>query len=103
MPSCTAPHNITELFSFATCLIDRLIPLLISLGLVLFLIGVLRFVTAGDNEEKRQGGRDLMIFGIIALFVMVSVWGFVNILSQTLFKKNAVIESLPQKSTTIFQ
>lgn len=100
---CTVPRNIPELFTYLICILDYAVPFLISLALVLFLIGVVRFVAAGDNEEKRQGGRDLMIFGIIALFVMVSVWGFVNILSNTFFGHSAVIQNLPPKATSIFQ
>ena len=36
-----------------------------------------------SSEEKRAEGRQTIIYGIIGLFVMVSVWGFVNILNNT--------------------
>ena len=65
--------------------INKLIPLIISIALVLFLIGIVQFVTAGGDEEKRTAARGMIIFGIIALFVMVSVWGFVNVLGKTFF------------------
>ncbi len=83
---CQQPHTINDIFTYAICIINgSIIPFLIGLAVVLFMAGVVRYVAAGDNEEKRQGGRDLMIFGIIALFVMVSVWGFVKILHTTFF------------------
>ena len=65
--------------------INALIPFIISIGLVLFLIGIVQYITAGGDEEKRKAARDIIVFGIIALFVMVSVWGFVNILGKTFF------------------
>jgi phage-related holin len=65
--------------------LDGLIPVLILAAVVTFMAGVVKFVGAGDNEEKRQAGRDVMIWGIVVLFVMVSIWGFVNILSNTFF------------------
>ena len=65
--------------------INQIIPLVISIALILFLFGIVQFVTAGGDEEKRAAARGMIIFGIIALFVMVSVWGFVNILSRTFF------------------
>ncbi len=68
-----------------TDLINRLIPIVISIALLLFLIGIVQFVTAGGDEEKRAAARGMIIFGIIALFVMVSAWGFVNILTKTFF------------------
>ena len=62
-----------------------LIPTLIAVGLVTFLAGVTKFVSAGDNEEKRAAGRSVMVYGIIVLFVMMSMWGFVRILTQSFF------------------
>ena len=69
--------------------IGQLIPLVISIALLVFLIGIVQYVTAGGDEEKRTAARGMIIFGIIALFVMVSVWGFVNILSRTFFGNGA--------------
>lgn len=66
-------------------IISALIPLIIGIAVLLFLIGVLRYVTAGGDEEKRDAARGMIIFGIIALFVMTAVWGFVNILGSTIF------------------
>ena len=81
--------------------IDKLIPLIISVALVLFLIGIVQYVTAGGDEEKRSAARGMIIFGIIALFVMVSVWGFVKVLSTT-FGITYGIPSLPPESTKVF-
>lgn len=66
-------------------IINALIPLIIGIAVLLFLIGVLQYVTAGGDEEKRAAARGMIIFGIIALFVMVTVWGFVRILANTFF------------------
>ncbi len=66
-------------------IINNLIPLVISIGLLLFLIGIVQFVTAGGDEEKRDSARNMIIFGIIALFVMTAVWGFVKLLGRTFF------------------
>lgn len=102
--SCHVPTNIGELFNYALCILDSsVVPFLVGLGLILFLAGVLRFVSSGDNEEARQGGRNMMMFGIISLFVMVSIWGFVNILSRTFFGTDSEIQSLPRKSATVFK
>lgn len=102
--ACNTPIDIPTLFEYALCVLDSgVVPFLIGLGLILFLAGVVKFVGAGDNEEKRQGGRNMMIFGIIGLFVMVSIWGFVNILSRSFFGNDSEIQSLPRKSTTVFK
>jgi len=70
--------------SFTTNILGAIVTLLIGLGLVFFLWGVVKYVTAGADESKATEGRNLMIYGIISLAVMVSVWGLVKILTSTL-------------------
>ena len=77
--------GINKLISEAQALLDRLVPLLIGLALLLFLWGVFRFMLArGGSEDERKEGRQFMLWGLIALFVMVSVWGLVGILGETI-------------------
>ncbi len=88
--SCKKPTDIGSVFDYAGCVISNsVIPFIIGLGVLLFLIGLVAYVAAGDNEEKRAQGRDLIIFGIIVIFVMVSVWGFVNLLISTFNLNNS--------------
>lgn len=66
-------------------LLSGLFPILIALAVVLFLWGILKYIRASDNPEERTDGRELMVYGIVAIFVMVSFWGLVNILVGTFF------------------
>lgn len=59
------------------------IPLIIAIALVVFLVGVVKYITAGGDAEKRTEARNVMIYGIIGLFVMVAVWGLVWLLINT--------------------
>jgi hypothetical protein len=96
----TTPDNIGELFSMAICMLTKyVVPFLFALALVMFLAGVVKYVKGGDNEETREAGRGLMLFGIIALFVMVGVWGFVEILYNSFFGgQEFSMPSLPKQS-----
>lgn len=69
-------------------LIGRIIPIIIALALLLFLWGVLQFFFTKD-PEKQKNSKSFMFWGIIALFVMVSVWGLVRIVSETVFDNRA--------------
>jgi hypothetical protein len=60
-----------------------LIPLLIAMALVAFFWGLVRYVWGG-GEEGHKEGRNIMIAGITALFVMVSVWGIIRLVQNTL-------------------
>lgn len=64
-------------------LLNGIVPLFIAIAVFYFLWGVLKFMSAGDDEEGRKAGHSRMIHGIIAIFVMVSLWGLVNILVDT--------------------
>lgn len=58
-----------------------LVPLVFSLAFIVFLWGIFNFFIAGGaDEEKREKGKQFMVWGIIGFFVMVSVWGIVNLL-----------------------
>lgn len=60
-----------------------IIPILVSIGLIVFLWGILKYVSSGDDEEKRNSGRNFMLYGVVGLFIMVSVWGLVAIINRT--------------------
>lgn len=63
--------------------IDYIIPFLLGLGLLFVVYGVLRYISKGADEEKRKEARDFILWGILSLFIMLSVWGLVNILVNT--------------------
>jgi len=69
------------LFTIAT-FIANLIPVLITAALAYFIYGVVRFVIAGDADKKAEA-RQIVIQGIIGLFVIVSVWGLVGVIQNT--------------------
>ena len=79
--------GIQGLLQLVMSLIGGLIPIVIGLAVLAFLWGVLQYVVAKD-EDKQKEARGVMLYGIIALFVMVSVWGLVNILGDTLQLSN---------------
>lgn len=63
-------------------IIGPVVPLLIGLAVLVFLYGVLIF-TFSEGGTKKEEGKQYMIWGIIGLFVMVSVWGLVAVLQGT--------------------
>ena len=62
-------------------LLDATIPIVITIALIYFIFGVGKYVTAKDDEGKEEA-RNVMIYGTIGLFFIVSVWGIVLLLQQ---------------------
>lgn len=98
--SCYADYNaagkkLGDLLDYVTCTINSsVIPLIFALATVIFIWGVVQYVINSDEEAKKEKGRQFMIWGIIGLAVMISVWSLVGILSNTVTGKN--INVLPQ-------
>lgn len=56
---------------------DIILPGILVLALIFFMWGVAMFILGSGDEEKRDQGKHVMTWGIVALFVIVAVWGIV--------------------------
>jgi hypothetical protein len=75
-------------------LINSVVPVLIALGVLVFVWGVIQYVVSDDEEAKKKG-RDRIIFGIIGLAVIIGLWGLVNLLRNTFLLNNNTNVTLP--------
>lgn len=89
------PTNLTGLISFAGDIANRLIPLLIAVALVVFFWGLVQYIWGAQGEKPKQA-KDIMVAGLLGLFVMVSVWGIIRIAQNTLGVGNQPPASIPQ-------
>jgi hypothetical protein len=74
-----------DLISFILFLINAVVvPLIFAVAFLMFVFGVAQgFIFNAGDPKKREDGRKFAVWGIIAFFIMVSVWGLVNILVGT--------------------
>lgn len=65
-------------------LLGVITPVVVGLALLGFFWGLAMYVLnfSGEDKDKKKG-RDMMVYGTLVLFVMVSVWGIVQILQDT--------------------
>lgn len=61
------------------------VPILFSAALAAFIYGIGRTILKGDSPEEQRKGRSMMIYGLISLFVVVSLWSIINIVQCTFF------------------
>ena len=89
MPALVFAQNFTVVNNFFKSVQDLvtnvLIPLVFAIAILTFFWGVVQYVILGASDEaKRASGRSLMIYAVIAFFVMTALWGIVTLLGQVL-------------------
>jgi predicted PurR-regulated permease PerM len=73
-------------------LINLATPIVVALALLYFFWGLANYVLKAGGEDGAKKNREIMIWGILALFVMVSVWGIVNVVKDTFGLNNTSIQ-----------
>ncbi len=89
-------RTIDGLLNWIIYIASRALPLLILAALVLFLFGIVKrfFLGGKDGADRAEAGK-FILWGIVALFVMVSVWGLVNLLKGSFNLDNNNIPIAP--------
>lgn len=77
-------EHTTQIFLSLNTIVGNLTPFAAALALLYFFWGLAKFILKADNEEARDEGRMIMKWGIIALFVIVSIWGIVKFIQTEL-------------------
>ena len=91
LPLLASAQQLVPIFNLVTSLrgiVNSLIPLLIAAALVAFFWGLVRYIWGSTSKAGKANGRSIMIAGIASLFVMISVWGIINLASSALNLNN---------------
>ncbi len=78
-----AGSTLTSIVTGIKDIVDSLIPIMIGAALVVFFWGLVRYILK-QGAGKATNAKNLMIWSLIALFVMVSVWGIIRVAQSTL-------------------
>lgn len=68
----------TGLIAAARELVNSLIVIVAGIGLLVFFWGLVKYIASAGNEEAAKKGKSIMVYGVIALFVMFSIWGIIT-------------------------
>ncbi len=66
-------------------LINMLVGVLSAMALVVFFIGLVRYIKDSGDAHDHKEGRERIIWSLIALFILFSIWGILALMSQTVF------------------
>lgn len=65
-------------------IVNPLILLMIAVAVIYFLWGLSLFLINAEDAVKREEGKRKIVWGLIGLFVMVSVFGILKIVVNTI-------------------
>ena len=89
--SFAALGNISSLVTDIGAIVKLIIPILFAVALLGFFYGLVLYIFSGEHDAEKA--KKYMLWGVVALFVMASVWGLVAFLG------NAI--GLPTSSTPV--
>ena len=73
----------------------RVIPIMFALAIIYFFWGLIEYIRAAGDPKKAAEGRSIMIWGVIAIAIMVSIYGLVQWLQTAIGINNTTNIGLP--------
>jgi len=64
-------------------ILNPIMALIFAVALVVFVYGVLTYVWGSQDGDARTLAKNSMVGGIIGMFIMLSAWGIVNLIANT--------------------
>jgi hypothetical protein len=80
LTSFAALGNIDSLVTDIGSIVNKIIPIIFAVALLGFFYGLVKYIF-GKEDDKAQA-KKTMIWGVVALFIMASVWGLVRFIGE---------------------
>jgi uncharacterized membrane protein YidH (DUF202 family) len=84
---------LTLMKSVDRVIINPIIFFLFAVAMVYFLYGLVQYLMSPDNEEINQTSKQHMLWGIVGLFIMVAVFGIMNLILNTVGEHKIQIQN----------
>ena len=83
LPLVASAQTLSDTLVLASSLLNGIIGLFVTLAIVVFFWGLIKYLWSMGQEDAHEGLK-IMFWGIIAIFVMVSIWGIIRLLQGSL-------------------
>lgn len=94
LPLLAGAATLLDTLALANTFLNAIVGLFITLAIVVFFWGLIQYLVNVGGEKKHEG-LQIMFYGIIAIFVMVSIWGIIRLLQST-FKVTSTEPVIPK-------
>lgn len=94
--------DINSVATKATNIGNLVIALAISISVIWIIVSVVRYLIAGGEEDRKKGGMAIL-WGVVGLFVILSIWGLVAILRNSFRTQDQIPINDINRTTTLPQ
>ncbi|MBI1975744.1 MAG: hypothetical protein HYS59_01945 [Candidatus Vogelbacteria bacterium] len=64
-------------------ILNIIIPIVITIAVIYFMWGLVEYISSAKDSSNRAEGREIMTWGLVALFVLVSVYSLVLLVGRS--------------------
>jgi uncharacterized protein YacL len=82
LPSLVQAQDLQGTLALFNAMLNALIGMLITIAIIVFFWGLIKYLLTMGTENAHEAIH-LMIWGVVAIFVMVSIWGIIRLLQNT--------------------
>jgi hypothetical protein len=100
-PNFASANDIFSLINLGVDTLRAVALLAISFAVVFFFFGLVKFITHADDQKAIDEGKSLMVWGIVGMVVLVSFWGIVGYIQESLQLRDGVRGDAPSVQTTV--
>jgi len=72
-----------SLAKIVTVIVVPIVSLVFVLAVLLFIWGIAGLIIYRENPEKREEGQRNILWGVVGMFIMVSVYGIIRLIANT--------------------
>ncbi len=82
LPVVASAQTLLNTLALFSQFLNSLVYLAITGAILAFFWGLIRYLWSGNAEQQKEN-LNIMLYGILTLFVMVSIWGIIQLLQRT--------------------
>lgn len=102
LPLAASAADLLSTLALVNRFLNGLVGVIITIAIIVFFWGLVSYLTRVG--EEKHAGLIQMFYGLIAIFVMVSIWGIIHLLQNTFGisgQNQAIVPDLINSGSTI--
>ena len=84
--------NLANLIAQINAVINTIVPFLVGLAVLIIIWGVFNYISGAGDEERQGQAKQCIVWGVVGVFIMLSVWALVNVLVNSFDLKKTPLE-----------